>query len=159
MAESTSFLTLEGYERLRDELEHLTTVRRQEVAEKIRSAKEDGDVSENAGYDQAKEEQAFLEGRIMTLERLLQGAIIIEEEGPADQVRLGSRVTVIEMEAEGGSAPETYHVVGSAEADPIRGRISNESPLGKALMGHRVGQMVSVRAPGGEIHFEIVRID
>ena len=162
MIQETSFLTAEGYERLRAELEHLETVRRREVAAKIQSAKEDGDISENAGYEQAKEEQAFLEGRIMTLQRILRAVTIIEENGPADQVGLGCRVTVVEVEGEGEgerhSLPETYRIVGSVEADPFSGRISNESPLGQALLGRGVGENVAVSAPGGEIRFEIVSI-
>jgi transcription elongation factor GreA len=158
MTEKTFFLTAEGYEKLRAELEHLKTVRRHEVAEKIRSAKEEGDLAENAGYDQAKEEQAFVEGRIMTLERILRKTAIIEDKGPTDRVGLGSRVTVVEVNGDWRSPPETYHLVGSAEADPTSGRISNESPLGKALMGQNVGQSVTVSAPSGLIHFEIVGI-
>ncbi len=158
MSDKTSFLTAEGYEKLRAELEYLKTVRRREVAEKIQSAKEEGDLAENAGYDQAKEEQAFVEGRIMTLERILRKTAIIEEKGPTDRVGLGSRVTVVEVDGEWRSSPETYHVVGSAEADPTNGRISNESPLGKGLMGLGIGQSVMVSAPGGVIRFEIVDI-
>ena len=162
MIQETSFLTAEGHERLQAELEHLETVRRREVAAKIQSAKEDGDISENAGYEQAKEEQAFLEGRIMTLQGILRMVTIIKENGPADRVGLGCRVTVVEVEVEGEgerhSLPETYRIVGSAEADPFSGRISNESPLGQALLGRRVGENVAVSAPGGEIRFEIVSI-
>lgn len=157
MAEQT-FVTAEGYAKLQEELEYLKTVRRQEVAEKIRSAKEDGDISENAGYDQAKEEQAFVEGRILTVEGILRTATIIAENGPADQVGLGSHVTVVELAGEWRSPPETYRIVGSAEANPSRGRVSNESPLGKALIGRSVGENVTVSAPGGKIHFEIVGI-
>jgi transcription elongation factor GreA len=158
MVEEASFLTAEGYKKLQEELEHLKTVRRQEVAQRIRIAKEEGDISENAGYDQAKEEQAFLEGRIMTLEQLLRTAVIIEENGPADQVRVGSRVTVVEIEDSRRSPPETYRIVGSTEADPSSGRISNESPLGEALIGRSVGEQVAVSAPGGKARFEIMSI-
>jgi len=158
MAEKTFFLTEEGHEKLCAELEYLKTVRRREVAEKIRSAKEEGDLSENAGYDQAKEEQAFVEGRIMTLERILRTTAIIEEKGPTDEVGLGSRVTVVEVDGDWRSTPETYHLVGSAEADPSNGRISNESPLGKALMGLSIGQSVQVSAPSGVLYFEIIDI-
>ncbi len=158
MVEETAFLTAEGYEKLQTELEHLKTVRRHEVAENIRDAKEGGDISENAGYEQAKEEQAFVEGRIMTLEGILRAAAIIEETGPTDQVGLGSRVTVVEIAGERRSPPETYHIVGSAEADPSSGRISNESPLGKALIGLSASESVTVSAPAGDIRFEIVSI-
>jgi transcription elongation factor GreA len=158
MAEETAFLTAEGHKKLQTELEHLKTVRRREVAENIRDAKEGGDISENAGYEQAKEEQAFVEGRIMTLEGILRAAAIIEETGPTDQVRLGSRVTVVEIAGERRGPPETYHIVGSAEADPSSGRISNESPLGKALIGLSASESVTVSAPAGDIRFEIVSI-
>jgi len=158
MVEETTFVTGEGYEKLQAELEHLKTVRRREVAEQIRRAKEDGDISENAGYDSAKEEQAFVEGRIMTLERILRTATIIEDNGPSDRVGLGSRVTVVEIEKDRRSPPETYHIVGSTEADPSNGRISNESPLGKALMELSAGESVTVSTPGGDICFEIVSI-
>ena len=157
MAEET-FLTAEGYNKLQKELEYLKTIRRREIAEQIRNAKEDGDISENAGYDQAKEDQAFVEGRIITLEKILQTAAIIEENGPSDQVRLGSRVTVAEVENDWRSPPETYRIVGSTEADPSSGLVSNKSPLGKALMGQGVGQHVTVSAPRGDIHFEILSI-
>ncbi len=135
------YLTPEGYRELVEELEYLTTVRRLEVAEHIRQAKADGDIAENVGYQEAKEEQAFLEGRIQTLEMLLADAVIIDQEKrPNDgTVGLGSRVTV---SAEDNDRPETYLVVGSAEADPLQGRISAESPLGKALLGHKAGDEV-----------------
>ncbi len=158
MAQETTFLTAEGYEKLKAELEYLKTVRRLEVAEKIRSAKEDGDIAENAGYDQAKEEQAFVEGRILMLEEIVQTATLIGESGPTDHVGVGSHVTVVEVEGEKRWPPETYHIVGSTEADPSQGRISNESPLGKALIGLGVGESVTVSAPRGDVHFEILNI-
>ena len=158
MVEEISFLTPEGYDKLKAELEYLKTVRRREVAQKIRNAKEDGDISDNAGYEQAKEEQAFLEGRIMTLERVVQTASIIEETGPVDQVRLGSRVTVIEIEGERRNPAETFRIVGSTEADPFNGSISNESPLGKALIGRGIGENVAVSTPGGQARFKVVSI-
>lgn len=157
MIEET-FLTAEGYTKLKKELAYLKTVRRREVAERIQIAKEDGDISENAGYESAKEEQAFVEGRIMTLEGIIRTAVIIKENGPVDQVGLGSRVTVVEVEGDWRSPPETYRIVGSTEADPSNERVSNESPLGKALMGRAVGESVTVSAPRGDIHFEIVSI-
>jgi transcription elongation factor GreA len=155
MAEEEIFLTLEGRHKLEEELEHLRTVRRAEVAERIRSAKEEGDIMENAAYDYAKEEQAFVEGRIWALEMTLRKAIIIEG-GSTDEVGLGTRVTVMER---GGDTPETYRIVGSVEADPMNGRISNESPIGKALLGHRAGDKVAVSTPGGILHFQIVSIE
>ena len=157
MTEET-FLTAEGFAKLQEELEYLTTVRRLEIAEQIRNAKEDGDISENAGYEQAKEDQAFVEGRILTLEGILRSAAIIEENAPADRVGLGSHVTVVEVEGDKRSPPETYRIVGSAEANPSNGSVSYESPLGRALMGGVIGDSVAVSAPRGEIHFEIVNI-
>jgi len=155
MAEEAIFLTLGGRRKLEEELEHLCTVRRAEIAERIRSAKEEGDIMENAAYDYAKEEQAFVEGRIQALEMTLSKAVIIEG-GSTDEVGLGARVTVMER---GGDTPETYQIVGSVEADPTRGRISNESPIGKALLGHGVGDEVAVSTPGGILHFQIVDIE
>ncbi len=151
---ATKFLTREGYEKLRQELEFLRNVRRPQVAEHIRIAKEDGDLSENAGYDAAKREQAFLEGRILTLEAILRNAQIIESSGQSDSIALGSTVVVQEE----GYEPETFQIVGSAEADPGQGRISNESPLGQALLGMRVGDTVEVSAPGGVTTFTILEI-
>jgi len=155
MAEEAIFLTLGGRRKLEEELEYLCTVRRAEVAERIRSAKEEGDITENAAYDYAKEEQAFVEGRIQALETTLSKAILIEG-GSTDEVGLGARVTLVER---GGDTPETYQIVGSVEPDPTRGRISNESPIGKALLGHGVGDEVAVSTPGGILHFQIVSIE
>jgi transcription elongation factor GreA len=154
MSNQETFLTPEGYQKLCDELDFLKNVRRAEVALAIHDAKMDGDVMENAGYEEAKRQQAFLEGRIMTVEGMLKSAVIIEPNGSTDAVALGSRVTVVEE----GSEPETYVIVGSAEADPGSGRISNESPLGKALMGHRVSDKVAFRAPAGPVEMEILDI-
>lgn len=150
-----TFLTPEGHEKLQAELDHLTTVRRVEVAEAIREAKLDGDVSENAGYEEAKRQQAFLEGRILTVQGMLKSAVLIEPNGRSDTVVLGSQVTV----AEEGFEPESYAIVGSAEANPGDGRISNESPLGKALMGHGAGDKVSFDTPGGPVEVEILAIE
>jgi transcription elongation factor GreA len=155
MAEEAIFLTLGGRRKLEEELEYLCTVRRAEIAERIRSAKEEGDIMENAAYDYAKEEQAFVEGRIQDLETTLSKAILIEG-GSTDEVGLGARVTLMER---GGDTPETYQIVGSVEADPTGGRISNESPIGRALLGHGVGDEVAVSTPGGILHFQIVSIE
>jgi transcription elongation factor GreA len=155
MTNQETFLTPEGYQKLEEELRYLTTVRRVEVAQAIHEAKMDGDVSENAGYEEAKRQQAFLEGRIMTIDAMLKNAVIIESNGPSDTVILGSRVTVIEE----GFDPETYTIVGSAEANPGDGRISNESPLGKALLGQKAGDKVAFEAPGGLVEMELVRIE
>ncbi len=141
-----TFLTPEGRTKLEAELEHLRTVRRAEIAEAIHTAKEEGDITENSAYDQAKEDQAFVEGRIMTLEQMLKNAVMIDKVRGADIVGLGSVVTVLER---GGSDDETFQIVGSAEADPTRGKISNESPVGRALLGKRAGDEVQVRIPDG----------
>jgi transcription elongation factor GreA len=149
------YLTAEGVENLRRELDHLTSVKRRALAERLRHAIQQGDLSENADYISAKEEQGFLEGRIQQVEAMLRRAVIIEENGPTDEVGLGSRVTVVE---DGGDGEEVFHLVGPAEADPTNGKVSNESPLGQALMGRRVGGIVTVEAPGGEIIFKITAI-
>jgi transcription elongation factor GreA len=151
----TSFLTREGYIKLQEELKYLRTVRRPQVAEHIRIAKEDGDLSENAGYDAAKNEQSFVEGRIMTVESILKNATIIESSGNNGVVTLGCKVTV----QEDGYGPEKYHLVGSPEADPSNGRISNESPLGRTLMGRSVDDKVEVNTPGGIVTFTILEIE
>jgi transcription elongation factor GreA len=151
------YVTLEGVERLRQELKYLIDVRRPALAERLRQAIQQGDLTENADYQTAKEEQAFLEGRIQQLETMLLDAVIIEEgQGPKDQVGLGSRVTVIE---EGEEQPEVFLVVGSAESDPASGRISHASPLGQALMQRKVGERVTVQAPAGKMVFIIKSIE
>jgi transcription elongation factor GreA len=155
MTNQQTFLTPEGHQKLEDELHYLKNTRRVEVAKAIHDAKMDGDVSENAGYEEAKRQQAFLEGRIMTIEAMLKSAVLIESNGPSDTVILGSQVTVVED----GFEPETYTIVGSAEADPGNGRISNESPLGKALIGHKAGDRVTFKTPGGPAEMEILRIE
>jgi transcription elongation factor GreA len=155
MTEQTTFLTPEGLRKLAEELEYLRTVRRQAVAQRLRAVlEEEQDILENAEYEDAKNEQAFVEGRILTLEAILKNVVIIEEGGPADRVGIGSRVTVAEEKEE----PETYHIVGYAEADPKMGRISNQSPLGQALLGHRIGDEVIVNAPDGILRFRIIAI-
>jgi transcription elongation factor GreA len=149
------FLTPEGFQKLRSELEYLRSVRRPEVAEHIRIAREDGDLSENAGYDAAKEEQAIVEGRIMTIEGILRNASIIEDEGQSSTVRVGSKVTV----QEDGYDPEIFQIVGPAEVDPAKGRISNKSPLGRALLGAQVGDSVQVNTPAGLSAFTVLEIN
>ena len=149
------YLTAEGVEKLRQELDQLAGVRRPALAERLRFAIQQGDLSENADYIAAKEEQGFLEGRIQQIEAMLRRAVIINENGPTDQVGLGSRVAVVE---DGYDGEEVYHIVGPAEADPANGKVSNESPLGQALWGRRVGEVVTVEAPGGEIVFKIASI-
>ncbi len=152
--EETTFLTPDGLKKLQDELEYLRTTRRQAVAARLHAAMEEGELLENAEYEDAKNEQAFVEGRIMELEDTLSKAVIIEAQGPSDEVRIGTKVTI----RESGSQPETYHIVGSAEADPKSGRISNQSPLGRALLGKKVGEDVTVTAPDGVILYKVVAI-
>ena len=154
MADKPVYLTSEGKKKLEEELEHLTTVRRIEVADAIKSAKEEGDLSENSAYDEAKLAQGFLEGRIQTIEAQLRNAVIIESNGHSDTVDIGCVVTVTE---EGGDE-ETYQIVGSAEADPLEGKISNESPIGKALLGAKAGQTVRAQTPGGQLVFKVLKI-
>jgi transcription elongation factor GreA len=150
-------LTEEGLNKVKEELEYLTKTRRKEVAQMIAEAKAEGDLSENAGYDEAKTVQGFVEGRIRELENVLKNARLIEDGGgPGNLVSLGRTVIVREV---GTDYEETYAIVGSLEADPQNGRISNESPLGKALLGKKKGQKVLVTSPGGEIKFEILRIE
>ena len=149
------YLTAEGAEGLRRELDRLVNVRRPALAERLRRAIQQGDLSENADYQVAKEEQAFLEGRIQQIEEMLRNAVMIQEDGPTDEVALGSHVTVVE---EGAGESETFHIVGPAEADPVNGKVSNESPLGRSLLGHGVGDTVTVEDPGGEIAFRITAI-
>jgi transcription elongation factor GreA len=148
------FLTPEGKARLEEELEFLLKVRRPEVADHIRIAREDGDLSENAGYDAAKEEQAHVEGRILTLENILKNAQIMETKGTSGTVVVGSQVTV----QEDGYDPETFHIVGSAEVNPQQGRISNKSPLGRALLGKRKGDEVQVNTPNGVTVFTVIQV-
>jgi len=151
------YLTAEGLVKLRQELDELVNEKRPALAERLHHAIQQGDLSENADYQTAKEEQGFLEGRIQELESMLLDAVIIEEnQGPHDKVSLGSRVTVLE---DGEADPEAFVIVGPAESDPANGRISNESPMGRELMARRVGDRVAVRAPAGEIVFEILSID
>ncbi len=149
------YLTREGYNKLRQRLEYLTTVKRREIAEQIREAKAMGDISENAGYDEAKNAQGFLEGEIAELEWKLKHAVIIEEEPSNGVVKLGSKVTVQVVE---DNEEETYIIVGSAEADPFSGRISNESPVGSALMGRTIGDVVEVETPGGRLRMKIIDV-
>jgi len=148
------YLTPEGAERLQAELKELTGPRREELAQRLRSAIQMGDLSENADYHKAKEDQAFLEGRIQEIEAVLRSAIIVEKT-KSDVVTVGSTVTVQEESFD----PETYHMVGAKEADPRNGKISNESPIGRALMEHRVGDVVEAETPGGKLKFKILKIE
>lgn len=151
-----SYLTQEGLDNLKTELAELKGSARDKLSERLRAAIQMGDLSENADYIQAKEEQGFLEGRILELEQILRNVVIIDENvRNRDKVDIGAHVTI----CEGGFPEETYHVVGPKEADPRNGRISHESPIGKALLGHRVGDEVQVDTPGGSIRLNIIKIE
>ncbi len=151
------YLTQEGVEKLRLELDDLINEKRPALAARLNHAIQQGDLSENADYQTAKEEQGFLEGRIQQVERMLLDAVLIKpNQEPKDQVDLGCQVTVVE---DGMDTPETFFIVGAAESDPTNGRISNESPLGRALMAHKVGDRVTVQAPSGDIVFQITAIE
>ncbi|HAD07785.1 MAG TPA: transcription elongation factor GreA [Anaerolineaceae bacterium] len=155
MAEA-SYLTQEGLDRLKQELEYLKGPAREQLAKRLRAAIEQGDLSENADYSAAKEEQGFLEGRIRELEQLLSNVIIIDHvEKNLNEIGIGDYVTI----QEDGFEPERYHLVGPKEADPSNGRISHESPIGKALIGHKVGDVVIVDTPNGEIRLKILKIE
>lgn len=149
------YLTAEGAARLKAELEELKGPKREALAKRLREAIQMGDLSENADYHKAKEDQGFLEGRIQELEYLLQNAIIVSDDGQRDTVNVGMRVTVQEDDFE----PETFHLVGAKEADPRNGKISHESPIGSALMGRRVGDVVEAETPGGKIRLKILKIE
>lgn len=157
MSNQPNYLTPEGLQELEARLKYLKEDRRQQVAERLRLAlDEGGDLSENAEYEDAKNEQAFIEGEIMRLETILSSAQLIEQpRGKKDHVVLGSKVTLVE---EGSKEKEIYYLVGSAEANPSDGKISMESPLGKAMLGAKVGDKVTIHAPGGEITFVIKAI-
>ena len=153
MTEPT-YLTAEGAARMRAELE-VDGPKREELAARLRSAIQMGDLSENADYHKAKEDQGFLEGRIQELEYILNNAIIIEKNNRKDIVSIGSHVTIQEEDF----PEETYHLVGPAEADPAKGMISHESPIGQALLDHKVGDTVEAETPGGVIMFKILKIE
>lgn len=154
MSDAT-YLTEEGASRLKKELEDLKGPKREALAKRLRSAIQQGDLSENADYTAAKEEQAFLEGRILELEEILHTIIIIDSQViSGDRVSIGSHIRVQEEDF----PPDEYHLVGPQEADPSKGRISYESPIGKALLEHRVGDIVEVITPAGQIHLKILEI-
>jgi transcription elongation factor GreA len=149
-------LTPEGYEKLKSEIEHLSTDRRREIAERIKTAREFGDIAENAEYDAAKNEQAHLEARIAMLEERLKNARVIQKkEITSDAVSIGTKVRLRDM---GANKTVEYHIVGSAEADPTEHKLSNESPVGKAIMGRKKGEIVEVAAPRGALKFKIMDI-
>jgi transcription elongation factor GreA len=153
----TKFLTKEGFQKLQEELDHLRTVKRQEVAERLHEAMEGGELIENAEYEAAKNEQAFVEGRIQELEMLLATARVIEDgekNHPHGMVGVGSTVVIQEQ----GFDAETYTIVGAAEANPREGKISNESPIGKAILNHQIGESVQVETPSGMYKVKIIKV-
>lgn len=156
MVEQKYYLTQEGFEKVERELQYLKTVRRQEVAQRLHAAlQEGGELGEDAEYEDAKNEQAFVEGEIARLELILASAELIDENRPKDIIAMGSRVTLREK---GTTFDEEYHIVGEAEANPGEGKISYKSPLGEALMGHKVKDEVVVDAPDGKIRFVVLSI-
>jgi transcription elongation factor GreA len=154
MSGNAVYLTAKGLKKLEEELTYLTGTKRQEVARRLHEAMEDGELIDNAEYEAAKNEQAFVEGRILELEHLISQAQVIKRGASKDVVAIGSTVVV----QEDGNPTETYTIVGAAEADPRQGLISNESPLGHALLERRVGDEVEVKAPAGVVRFRIVKI-
>jgi len=157
MSNDQYFLTPDGLKKIESQLDRLRNVRRHEVAERLHNAlAEGGELGEDAEYEDAKNEQAFVEGEIARLETIISNARIIDEDAPKDEVSLGNRVTLREK---GSRTDEIYHIVGEAEADPSEGKISHRSPLGSALLGHKVKDKVTVQAPDGELVFTIRSID
>jgi transcription elongation factor GreA len=148
-------LTRQGYQKLQEELDHLRTVKRQEVAQRLHEAMEGGELIEDAEYEAAKNEQAFVEGRIQELEMLLANARVIEEKGKMDVVQIAAHVTIQEDD----NPAENYTIVGPAEANPREGRISHESPLGRALLNHRAGDVVVVDAPDGSFTVRVIKVE
>jgi transcription elongation factor GreA len=155
MSDDVVYITKEGIQKIKEELAHLKTTRTEEIAAKLQTAIAQGDLKENADYHAAKEEQGFVEGRIRDLEDSLRRAKVIKDVGPSDVVRVGNTVTVF---VEDDEEAETYNIVGAHEADPSNGRISNESPFGRALIGAKVGQTVAAQTPSGEINLKIQSI-
>lgn len=156
MPEKEIILTKDGYNKLVEELRHLETTRRKEVAQRIKESIEFGDLSENSEYDDAKNEQAFVEGRIIQINDMLSLAKIIEDNGQkSGKVSIGSHVVLLDVES---GDEEEYHIVGSFEADPTNHKISNESPVGQAIMGKKAGELVQVRVPDGFLEYKILKI-
>ena len=149
-------MTYEGLKKLEDELQDLKVVRRKEIAEKIKEAREQGDLSENAEYDAAKDEQRDIEARIEQIEKILKNAeVVLEEEIDLDKINIGCNVRVLDLEY---NEEEEYKLVGSSEASSLQNKISNESPIGRALIGARIGDVVTVEAPAGEIKYKVLSI-
>ncbi len=156
MASEKTYLTLEGREQLERELKDLIEIQRPEIAQKLKEAVSQGDLKENADYHDAKERQGFIEGKIQDIEAKLRSAVIIERDTNSDIVQIGDTVTIRE---DGTKDDETYTIVGAAEAQPTEGKISNESPIGKALLGAKKGDKVSVVTPDGKIRFKIRKVN
>ena len=151
-----NILTYQGLKKLEDELQELKVVRRKEVAAKIKEAREQGDLSENAEYDAAKDEQRDIEARIEDIEKILKNAeVVVEEEVDLDKISIGCNVKILDIEFD---EELEYKIVGSTEANSLKGKISNESPVGKALLGKQVGDIVKVETPGGEFEYEVLSI-
>jgi len=156
MVDKEVILTIDGLRKLEDELEHLKSSKRRDVAERIKQAIEFGDITENSEYEDAKNEQAFIEGRILTLEKMLRNARVIDDNDiNTDEVSVGSTVQIKDLEL--GDVLE-YTIVGSAEADPIANKISNESPVGKAILGQNIGGVVEINVPAGTLKYQILGI-
>ncbi len=155
--ERKHYMTIEGKLKIEDELKYLKTERRKEVVERIKIARSFGDLSENSEYDAAKDEQAFVESKITQLEQMIRDAVLIEQdESDPDVVSIGKSVTFIELP---DGDEETFTIVGSAESDPFNGKISNDSPMAKSLLGKRIGDQVSVSTPDGELKLKIVQVN
>jgi len=156
MSEQQVMLTEEGYEKLENELEYLETEKRREVAKRIKVAREFGDISENSEYDDAKNEQAFVEGRIQEIKNMINNAHVVKDEDVTDKkVNLGTTVMLHDLDSD---EKISYTLVGSAEADPLNYKISNESPIGRAILGHGIGDEVTVETPAGEVNYKIISI-
>lgn len=156
MSEKKNLLTYEGLKKLEDELQDLRVVKRKEIAQKIKEAREQGDLSENAEYDAAKDEQRDIEARIEQIEKILKNAeVVVEDEVDLDKISVGCRVKVLDVEFE---EEEEFRIVGSSEANSLEGRISNESPVGKALIGSKVGETVQVETQAGMIEYKVLEI-
>ena len=156
MEEKKNILTYEGLKRYEDELHDLKVYKRKEVAQKIKEAREHGDLSENAEYDAAKDEQRDIEARITELENILKNVeVVVEDEVSSDKINIGCTVRILDLEYK---EEETYKIVGSTEANSLKGKISNESPVGRALIGSQVGDTVSVETPGGLVQYEVLEI-
>lgn len=156
MEAKKNILTYEGLKKYEDELENLKVVKRQEVAQKIKEARAQGDLSENAEYDAAKDEQRDIEARIDELEKILKNAeVIVEDEVDLDKINIGCQVKILDIEM---NQELDYKIVGSTEANSLKGKISNESPVGRALIGAKTGDIVSVETPGGELEYQVLEI-